>query len=391
MPLYAYTALGQDGRKTRSFEVADDRGSLERRLKARRLVLIKCRETRPPSVAYPVQVELVSQLANLVDSGIVVERALQAVGEDAEDKRTGALAGRLRQGLKRGQSLSQALEEIGRFDSLLVPLVRAGEASGQLGPVLKTLEEHYERKRRLQREIFGTLAYPVVLAFASIASLIGLGVYVVPIFEDLFAESTVALPASTRAIFAMSDVLLEYGFVLAFGLATVVLGLALAYQLSNPVRFAVHGTILRLPGIGPFLVKLDTANVTAVLGVLLGNGVSLAPALEIAASAAINLHVRRGWVEALGEVRRGRRLAVACERIPKFPALARRLISAGEGTGRLDAMCARAGRLLQEDIQGRIKTAVALIEPAIILALGGAVGFVVISMLLAVFSLSDLG
>ncbi|MGQ0663462.1 MAG: type II secretion system F family protein [Pseudomonadota bacterium] len=391
MPYFSYVAVGRDGKTFEGREYADSRAAFESRLKGRRQVLVKCRELRRRTVSTSLTTRLIAQLSRLVASGVVIERSLQIIGEDTDDATLAALADQLRGSIKRGQSLSQAFAEAGQFDPLLVPLVRAGEASGRLGEILASLQVYFDRKQKLRQEITASLAYPAILMFASLASLVGLGLYIVPIFRDLFADRMDELPAVTRLLFAVSDFLVAWGQYLAIGIVAAAAAASLAHRRSELVRRSLDRFALHLPLAGDFIAKVQAANITGTLGVLISNGVALALALELALATAKNSSIRGGLERTVSDVRKGKRLVAALDSVPKFPKLAKRLIAVGDETGELGPMSVRAAELLREDIQSRLKAAVSLLEPAIILFMGASVGFVVIAMLLAVYSLSAIG
>jgi len=390
MPNYAYTALSRDGKKVSSREFASDRKTLEGSLKRRHLVLQDCRELRTRSIGLKATVAVISQLAQLVGSGIVIERALQVIGEDAENKQVAYLADRLRQGVKRGQPVSQALQEIGRFDPLLVPLLRAGEASGRMAEILGTLEGHYEQRQKMRRTIIGSLAYPAVLIAANILSLTGLGLYVIPVFKGLFEDRMDSLAASTRIVFRLSDLMLAHGLALIAVVVAVVTGSVLAVKASSKLRYALDSLLLRVPLLGAFLGKVAAVNVMSVLGLMLNNGVPLAQALELACEAVSNQPIRRALREALKDLRRGRRFGVVIRAVPGFPKSVYRFVAVGEETGNLGDMCIKAARLLQDECDAEMGAMVIMLEPVLILVMGGIVAFVVVSMLLAVYSMSDI-
>lgn len=391
MPQFRYVAVGRDGKRQEGREVADNRAALEHKLKSRRLVLVEAREIKAKRIATTVAIAFIAQLAELSANGVVLDRALQIISDHAENKTVAALAAQLRQSVKRGQSLSQAMAEVGQFDPLLIPLLRAGEVSGQMDVILTNLQEHYRRKQKLNREIAASLTYPAVLAVACVASVVGLGLYIIPVFRGLFEDRMETLPASTRMIFWLSDALIHHGLTavtviaLAFGAAVV------AWRRSPVLQVGVDRGLLGLPGLGGFLGKVQAANILAVLGVLLSNGVSLAPAMELAIGVARNRVIRAGLERTLNDVRRGKRFTAALEHVAGFPRTALQMVSVGEETGRLAEICRRTALSLQDDIQTRLKSMVSLLEPVLILVMGGTVGFVVVSMLLAVYSMSNIG
>jgi type II secretory pathway component PulF len=151
MPQFSFIAVGRDGKRRAGEEFADNRRSLELLLKDRKLLLVDCKTLVPRRVAPGVQLRLMTQLSQLIRGGLTSERSLQIISEHADDKRVAELARGLRQGIKRGQSLSQALAMIGQFDPLLVPLVRAGEASGRMPEILTTLATNLQARQKLRR------------------------------------------------------------------------------------------------------------------------------------------------------------------------------------------------------------------------------------------------
>jgi type II secretory pathway component PulF len=390
MPHFAYTAVGHDGKKLAGNEFADNRRSLELSLKNRRLLLVECKTVVPRRISLNVTVSFISQLSQLAGGGMVVERSLQIIGETNEDKRVAELAQLLRQGIKRGQSLSQALAQVGEFDPLLIPLVRAGEASGRMPEILGTLEKHFSARQKIRREILGNLTYPIVLVIANLLCIVGLGVKVIPVFKTLFEDRMDALPMSTHFIFWLSDFLLAHGMLLIALLLGSVAAIMLAVRYSEGVRASIDRLLLATPWIGRFLGKIQAANVTAVLGLLLVNGVPLVTAMELSTDVVSNSQLRRAMVEALNGIRRGRRVSTVFDAIAIFPKTVTSIITVGEETGTLGEKCVHVSENLRDQINVSLRALVALSEPVLILTMGALVAFVVMSMLVAVYSMTDL-
>jgi general secretion pathway protein F len=390
MPHFAYIAVGHDGKKRNGNEFADNRRSLELSLKNRRLLLVECKTVVPRRMSLSVTVKFITQLSQLAGGGMVVERSLQIIGETTEDKKVSELAHLLRQGIKRGQSLSQALAEVGQFDPLLIPLVRAGEASGRMPEILQTLEKHFQVRQKMRREILGNLTYPALLVVANVLCVVGLGVKVIPVFKSLFEDRMDALPVTTRFIFWLSDFLIAYGLEVVVGLAILVVATILAFRYSEGLRSFLDRMMLTLPWIGRFLGKIQAANVTSVLGLLLSNGVPLVTAMELASDVANNSYLRRALDEALNGIRRGRRVSAAFDGIPIFPKSVTSIITVGEETGTLGDKCLHVASNLRDEVEVTLRALVSLSEPVLILAMGAMVAFVVMSMLVAVYSIADL-
>jgi len=390
VPTFAYTAIGRDGKRVSAREFADDRKSLETVLRRRHLALQDCRELRGSTVPLGVTVALVAQLSQLIGSGIVIDRALNIISEDGENRKAAKLANRLRQGVKRGLTLSQAVREVGHWDSLFAPLLRAGEASGKMAEVLGTLESHYEQRMRTRRAVMASLAYPVLLIFANIVSLVGLGLYVIPVFKGLFEDRMATLARSTRAVFWISDMLAAHG---ATAGTVILAGGALIWfsaRGSRSIRYQLDQLQLALPLLGPLTGKLQAASVMNVLSLLLDSGVPLVTALELAGQTVVSRPIQRALGEVLKELRRGRRFGPVIATVSAFPRTVQRFVTVGEETGRLGEMCGKAGRLMADEADVQLKSMVTVLEPILILLMGGVVAFVMVSMLLAVYSISDI-
>ncbi len=390
MPEFRYVALARDGKEIQAREYANDTAALKQILKGRRLILIKAKEQSRARVSQLRTGQLISDLADLLDSGVALERGLQIISSDNPDPKLAALAVQLRDDLKGGHSLSQAIGRLGAVDPLVAPMIYAGEVSGQMPTILNRLSEHFSRQRELKREITSNLAYPAVLVVVCILSLIGLAVYVVPVFRELFEDDLGAIPVSARIVFSASQWALDYGGVSVIAALAIGALLTAVVRHNNHIQLFAHRAALSTPLVGGVLGLRETANLTSVLGVLLDSGVPLVQAMEVAQSVSLNRHFRAGMEDAIGMLRRGTPMSVAVRAVPALPPLALRLIVIGDESGRLGRTCTKAAGILEKDLRARIRSLVSLLEPVIILFMGGLTGFVVVSMLLAVYGLTDL-
>ncbi|TAH32247.1 MAG: type II secretion system F family protein [Alphaproteobacteria bacterium] len=390
MPVYQYTAYARDGQQQQGQEYAQNSAELERRLKQRKLILVESKEAKLPRLKRSLLARLIGQLSPLLNSGIVIDRALQIIGEDSADKTLSNFAGQLRESVKRGQQLSQALESMGAIDPLAITVIRAGEASGQLAEVMQTLEIHYDRSRKMRADIQGALLYPIVLVVLSLVSIIILGIYVIPTFKDLFQDKVNMLSWNARFIFAFSDLLMAYGWYILGTIILTVVGLQYYIRQSQFFRSWWSQIILRLPFAGSFLSKIYTAQVMSLLAVQLRNGVPLVSALELITKSTSNIVIQQRMMDIQNEVRRGRNLSLAMNNFPGIPTLAVRFLAIGEETGKLDSMAEKAGQQIGDEVTLKAKTMANLLGPLIILVMGLVIAFIVISMLVAVYSLTDL-
>ncbi len=390
MPLFRYVAYGRDGQQQQGQEFAGSERELERKLRARKLVLLECKEGSHSGVKQKNLERFISQLSPLLSSGIVIDRALHIIADDQGDAPVRDFSQRLREDVKRGQQLSEALESAGVADPLALTVVRAGEASGQLPSVLDTLEKYYTQLRKLKGEIAAALFYPAILVVLSLLSIILLGLYVIPTFKELFTDRLDSLPLNVRMIFAFSDFLVQYGLYTLAGVILAAVALRTGYKRSTAWRWWWSERILRLPGVGKFLAKIYVAQILSLLAVQLKNGVPMVSALNLIARATPNLLLRQRLDDIQNEVRRGKSLSSAMQRFPHIPLLAMRFLAIGEETGKLEQMAEKAGGHIANEVTMKSKAFANILGPLIIAVMGLIIAVIVVSMLTAVYSLTDI-
>lgn len=392
MPEFDYTALGRDGVEVRGKLDAATPEDLARELRRKQLTLMSAKPARKAKrIPLPVLQAFVSELSPMLGRGVGLDRALQIVGEDTGEPRVAALAASLRQTIKRGDSFSQALAATGQMDSMMVALVRVGETSGDLPQVLAILESHYQESRQVRRDLVASLTYPAILAMVSLLSIVGLALYVIPVFRDLFDESMQAsLPLGTRILFAASDVLLNWGWLIALVVFGGVGGLIAAVRHSDAARLAWDRLMLALPGIGELNGRFAGFKLAKALSLMLERGVPLVQAAEIARALLDNRVQLAGFEAFTQAVRKGEPIPQAFARVPGLPVQFHRYVKLGNETGSLGESLGKAAELMRDDFRNRLKSFVAILDPLIIVTMGGVVAFMVISILLAVFGLSDI-
>lgn len=390
MPEYAYKAIRRDGVEIAGQEQADSVAELTAILRKQQLSLLQATPKKSSSVSLTVALPFISELAPLLNSGIPLERSLQIIIEDCKEVRVSDLAGQLRKTIKRGESFSEALNKIGRLDSLLIALVKVGEASGELPEVLAILENYYHEAGKIRRDLITSLTYPAILAVVSLLSVIGLALFVVPVFKDIFSEgSEVTLPMSTHLLFMFSDFLMNYGWLVLIVIAITGTISVIAVQRHDASNHMWHQMQLRIPVVGELNAKFSAFKLAKALSIMLGSGLSLLLALEIARPLLTNRLQSEGLDICLAGLRKGEPVPQAINHIPALPVQFMRYVKLGNETGNLGPNLSRAADILLEDFRNRLKSLVSILDPLIIITMGGVVGFMVISILVAVFSLSD--
>lgn len=330
------------------------------------------------------------ELATLIEAGETLESALALIAEELDDATLRRILASVLAKVRSGSALSEALAgEPKVFSRLYVGMVRAAEATGRLGPVLAELADLRERQETLRRQLTSALVYPTILVLTSIGAIAVLLLYVVPQFEPVFAGAEDRLPAATRSILAVAAWLRVEGPMIGMALAAVVLLLVLARQLPA-LRLAGHRLALTLPGLGGVVRERATAEIARGLATLLKGGLDLPQALLMLREMVSNLAVAEALGRAASSVRQGRRLteALAEERILQPMGL--KLMKTAEESGRLEPLSRYIAERFEQRIATRMQRFVTLLEPVLVIALGGIVGGIVIAILTAVLSVNEL-
>jgi general secretion pathway protein F len=330
------------------------------------------------------------QLATLVGAGLPLDRSLAVLAELSETPRLKLLVDRVRDQVRGGISLSEALDrQHGVFSRLYVNLVRAGEMGGTLDTALLKLSEYLERNQELKSSVTSALIYPVILLFLAGGALIFLLVYVIPQFMPLFEQLGGELPLLTRIVLVFAGIV-RYGW---WAIALAFFGVAVFFQRQyrDPVTRLIWDTrLLNLKWVGDLLTKIDTARLARTAGTLLKNGVPLLAALSIARNVLGNSALAEQVDVASKDVKTGGGLAHALSAGKRFPRLALQMISVGEETGQLDDMLLRAADTYDREVRITIDRLMAAFVPVMTILLAGFIAIIVVSMVMAILSLNEL-
>lgn len=396
MALYRYLALDTAGREQKGSFDADNARAARALLRERGLTLLSLDEVsarggsggrRLPAAELLL---LTQQLSTLLAAGLPLERALQAVAEQSEQAATRLLVGALRADIVEGKSLAQAMGAQPQvFFPLYLSLVRAGEQSGHLAEVMARLAEYLERRHALTQKVTLALAYPAVVTVVAVLVVAGLMSYVVPQVIGVFAQTKQTLPLITRLLIAASDFTRNWGWLIA--LALVAAGFAWRQALRGTAfRRAVHVRLLALPVIGRLMRAVNTARMASTLAILAGSGVPLLAALETAGGLVTLLPMREALEAAAAKVREGVPLSRALATGRQFPPVLIQLIASGEQSGKLPAMLERAALQQQAEVERRLSAFTALLEPLLILVMGGVVLAIVMAIMLPIIDMNQM-
>ncbi|MBT8055954.1 MAG: type II secretion system F family protein [Gammaproteobacteria bacterium] len=334
--------------------------------------------------------EFTQQISTLLGAGLPLDRSLQVLLDLAEGDRVKRTVAEIRDKVREGGSLSDALEEQhGAFNRLFVNMVRAGEVGGTLDVTLDRLSDYLDRSKDLKDSVISALIYPVLLLFLAAGSLVLLLVYVIPQFTPIFEELGGDLPLITRMVLAVGTVLQNFWW------AIVLLVMLAVWQFRRMLadaekRFRWDTHVLSMRWVGDLVGKMETARLTRTLGTLLTNGVPLLSALSIARNVISNTVLRKDVSDATREVKTGGGLARALAKGERFPRLALQMISVGEETGQLDVMLMKVADTYDNEVRTTIDRLLAIFTPVVTLLLAVLIGTIVLSVLVAILSVNDL-
>jgi len=334
---------------------------------------------------------LARELSALIGAGLTVERALQSLEKFAENSLSGRVARDLLVEIRAGNSLSQSFAQMPDiFPPPFAQIAEAGEASGSLAHSLADLADWREQRQKFESEMRGSLLYPVILLIFSALAVIGLLLFVVPRFEQIFIDMGSDPPAFAGMVFASSRGLTLWLPIIGGIIAAVVL--ALSIWLRRPgARLSMYRRAHHLPVFGPIMRAFLAARFNRVLAVLLQNGLSTAPAFRLAAAGLADLYAKQQLQAALVEVRRGGSLPEQIINANILPPLATEILRIGEETGDIAPAAKRLADLYEGRLERGTKLVVRLAEPLLIGFVGLVVGAIVLSILLALVSINEIG
>ncbi len=333
---------------------------------------------------------LARELSALLGAGLTVEKALQSLSRFGGKSLTGRIAQDLLLEVRSGKPFSQALTEFPEtFTPPFPQIAEAGEASGSLPEALADLANWREQKQKFESEMQGSLLYPVILLVFSTLAVIGILLFVVPRFEQIFDNMNAAPPAFAGFVFAVSAALSTWLPILGIGIFLCVFAFIIWYRRPRS-KFMLYRISHQVPGLGKMLQAILAARFCRVLAVLLQNGLSAAPAFRLASAGLSDTYAREQLQGALEQVRRGSSLPDQIEQSGVLPPLAVEILRVGEETGDLAPAAKRLADLYEGRLERGIKMVIRLAEPLLIGFVGLVIGAIVLSILLALVSINEI-
>ena len=394
MPAFTYKAVGRDGKSQQGVIEADGLDVATRLLRSRGLTPLKVQEGSTDDEGKPLSrqevLSMTSELSVLLRAGLPLDRALKVLIDMDGQPRMRAVLSELLKSVKGGKALSIALQPFeDTFGSFYLSMVRAGEASGQLSAVLDRLVEHLENAKATRDSVVSAMIYPAILLVVAVLSIVVMLGFVVPQFETLFNDMGDALPAMTKGVIAAAEFIKAWGLVLA--IFVVLLGVVIQrWAASEAGKTTLDQRLLSVPIVGNIAFEYEMAKFARTVGTLLGNGVSLLKAIQIAIDTVGNLPLKEGLGVLPPAVKAGKRMSVALDETKMFTPMVIQMTRVGEESGSLDGMMLELAKVFEGHVASGIKRLLTLLEPVLILTMGAVIAVIIIAILMGILSVNDL-
>ncbi|MBX3272543.1 MAG: type II secretion system F family protein [Sandaracinaceae bacterium] len=397
MAEFVYEARARSGEVRKGVMEAETAEMVETRLKAQNLAPVKVKK-KPKELSLsfgsPVsEKELViftRQFATMIDAGLPLVQCLEILSGQGDNKQFNKIIKEVKAYVEGGGTFSDALSKHPKvFDSLYVNLVAAGELGGILDTILSRLAVYIEKRVKLKSQVRGALIYPSIIAFVAVSVIFILLTWVIPAFQAMFRDfgGEDSLPAITRFVIAVSHGFVDnlpilIVLVVAFGVV-----FSLTYRTPKGKRFW-HKTLLGAPLLGPVMRKIAVARFCRTLGTLLSSGVPILDAMDIVAKSAGNTIVEDAINTTSDRIREGRTMAEPLMETKVFPPMVVQMIGVGEQTGALDNMLNKIADFYEEEVDVAVAALTSMLEPIMLVVMGGIVGFIMIAMYMPIFEIA---
>lgn len=392
MATFTYTARSFAGEMRTATLEAASRDDVIAQLRRQRLNVVKIDEATPKKpkrghIKMRDIVILTRQFSTMINAGLPLVQAMTILAEQSQNKTLSEIMRKVVFDVESGNTVADALSKHPQaFSNLYVNMVAAGEAGGILDTILMRLATFMEKNDALIRKVKGAMIYPGVIMTVAAVAVTVLLIFVIPVFENLFASAGLALPLPTRIVMGASRFLKGYWYIVLAVIGASVFLLKRYHATSNG-KLKIDRFMLRVPVLGDVLRKSAVSRFTRTLGTLVSSGVSILDGLEITAKTAGNRVVQDAIMESRSSIAGGDTIAAPLKKSGVFPPMVISMISVGEQTGGLDEMLAKIADFYDEEVDAAVSNLLSLLEPVMIVFLGVVVGGMVVSMYLPIFDM----
>jgi type IV pilus assembly protein PilC len=328
------------------------------------------------------------QFSTMIDAGLPIIQCMDILQSQQPNATLKIMLKTIKESVESGTTLADSLKRFPRhFDNLFVNMIAAGEAGGILDIILKRLAGYMEKDARLKRKVKGAMVYPAITIFVAIAVVAVILVFVIPVFQEMFAGFGSTLPGMTLAVIAMSEFVKSKIHWIIIALILFIIAFK-KYRGTAKGRLTTDASLLKMPVIGLLLRKVAVAKFTRTMGTMLSSGVAILEALDIVAKTSGNRVIENAIYNVRTGIAEGRTMADPLQASGVFPPMVCQMIAVGESTGALDAMLEKIADFYDEEVDQAVENLTAMIEPLMIVFLGVIVGGLIVSMYLPIFKMA---
>ena len=396
--IYLWVAETKKGRKLKGEIEAASEQIAQSQLRKRNLKVLKLKPKPKdlfegisflqPKVKNKDLIIFTRQFSTMIDAGLPLVQGLGILAEQSENPTFKGILKQITRDVEGGSTLAEAMKKHPKvFDELFVNLIAAGEVGGILDTILQRLATFIEKAAELRSKIKGAMTYPIVVVAIAIIVIAVILIFVIPVFEDMFASFGQALPAPTQLVVAMSNFVKSK---ILFIIAALIVFSIIFRQFKKTAlgRRFLDNLLLKLPVFGDLLKKTAVSRFTRTLGTMLGSGVPILDSLEIVAKTAGNVIIEEIILDVRGSIAEGQTIAEPLSENNVFPGMVVQMIAVGEATGALDTMLAKIADFYDKEVDAAVEALTSMLEPLLMLFLGGSIGGLVVAMYLPIFSMA---
>ena len=399
MPVFAWEGRNRQGQTKKGTLEAPNEAAVMMQLRGQ---MINPTSVKPKSGAGGIEINLFKkkvktrdlvvftrQFATMIDAGLPLVQCLDIQAEQQENKTFKEVLSAVKNDVEQGQTFADALGKHETFDELYVNLVRAGEVGGVLDTILNRLAVYLEKADQLKRKVKGAMVYPASVMVIAIGVLILLMVKVIPVFEKMFKDFGGTLPAPTQMVLNISHWMQSYVLFLLAGVALVVYAYRTARKQSESFRYRTDAIYLKLPIFGPLLKKVAVARFSRTFSTMISSGVPILDALDICGKTSGNRVIQESLDNARNAISQGKTIAEPLQQSPVFDGMVCQMVAVGEQTGAMDSMLAKLADFYDDEVDAAVAALTSLLEPLMMVFLGGSVGTILIAMYLPIFKIAE--
>jgi type IV pilus assembly protein PilC len=398
MPEYTWRGVNRKGKKKKGEMEADSENFVRLTLKRQGIEPTKIKPKAKdlfenvkflqPKVTEKEVVIMTRQFATMIDAGLPLVQCLEILFSQQENRTFKRILKNIKEDVEEGSTFADALKQHPDvFDSLFVNLVAAGEIGGILDIILNRLAAYIEKAAKLKKKVKGAMTYPIVVTVIAVMVVAVILIFVIPVFEAMFADFGKSLPVPTQLVVALSEYLQNYILYIVVGLVLLIFAFRRFYN-TEKGRALVDRLILKLPVFGMLIRKVAVAKFTRTLGTMISSGVPILDSLDIVAATAGNMTIEEAIRETRQSISEGRTIAEPLADSEVFPAMVVQMISVGEATGALDTMLGKIADFYDDEVDAAVDALTAMLEPFMMVFLGGTIGGLVVSMYLPIFQMA---